>query len=57
MPPPRQRRIRETLVRAGFSAFLLIGIACGAWAGEYHWIDVRSAEEYSEDHLSAGSGR
>lgn len=46
-----QPRIRVTL--AGFVALLLIGIACGAWAGEYHWIDVRSVDEFAEDHLDA----
>ena len=30
---------------------LLFALVCNAWAGEAHWIDVRSAEEYAAGHV------
>ena len=34
---------------------LLLAVACYAisWAGEITWIDVRTAEEYSQEHVPA----
>lgn len=48
--PCRRRAFRaRVFVRA--LPFLLLALACSAGAGEAHWIDVRSAEEYAEGHI------
>jgi len=31
---------------------LLLAWTCTAWAGDAHWIDVRTAEEYAAGHVS-----
>jgi phage shock protein E len=35
-----------------FLSCLLLTWACTAWAGDAHWIDVRTAEEYADGHVS-----
>ena len=41
----------QTLMKAILSS-LLLALACSAWAGDAHWIDVRTAGEYADGHVS-----
>ena len=53
MPRPDRTRNPYPLALARWLLPALLSVACGAWADDIHWIDVRSPAEYADGHLSA----